>query len=156
MLIRFTKGRGKSDTLTFVRADGSCTWAALNGVGHDFGHYAIETTLNLTEAFYGLLAQGWDIADFGQPDPETGRKSMVPVVALQTEVFAGLLDVECRSTRAPSYTTFAEMLMRTCAGLDLPALNVTSDQLAAIRLRYSELLQMWEQLSEGESLELPF
>ena len=38
------------------------------GVLHDLIHYVVETTLGYREAFFGLLAAGWDIQDFGAID----------------------------------------------------------------------------------------
>ncbi len=156
MRIQFNKGQGKPDTLTCVRDDGSRTWAALNFTAHDFGHYALETTLGWRDAFFGLLAQGWDIADFARRDPATGRKPAVPTQALQAEAIAGLVDIERRAAAPPDHALFTEMLGRVCEGLNIPAPPLTRDQLAAIRLCHSGLLQQWQRLPEGAALELSF
>jgi hypothetical protein len=157
MTIRFTKGRNKPDTLTCRRDDGSCTWAALNlPAGHDLGHYAIETTLGFRDAFFGLLASGWDIQDFGRVDPKTGRKPAIPPEAIQAEALAGLLDMERRSAHPPAYDIFLEMLVSACAGLGLPAPALDAAQLEAIRGRHAALLRQWTEAAEGTSLELDF
>lgn len=79
MIIRYTKGQDKGDSIACFREDGSATWARANvGVRHDLIHYVVETTLGLQEAFYGLLAAGWDMHDFGAVDPATGRKIEIP------------------------------------------------------------------------------
>ena len=157
MTIRFAKGEDKPDVLTCRRDDGSCTWSPLNvAAGHDLGHYVIETVLGFRSAFFGLLAQGWAIQDFGQADPETGRKPIVPPEAMQAEVLAGLLDLERRSGQPPAYPVFVEMLASACAGLRLtaPALDVA--QLEAIRSLHASLLRRWADLPAGSSLELDF
>ncbi len=156
MLIRFTKGKQKPDTLTCVRDDGSRTWTALNFTTHDFGHYAIDATLGWQDAFFGLLAQGWDIADFIRPDPVTGKKPAAPPVALQAEALAGLLDVERRNGSPPPYAAFMELLASVCAGLALQTPELTAHQLAAIRACHADLLSRWVRLPEGKSLELTF
>lgn len=157
MTIRLTKGKNKPDTLTCLRDDGSCTWTALNlAPAHDLGHYAIETTLGLRDAFFGLPAQGWAIQDFGQPDPLTGEKPAIPTEAMQAEALAGLLDMERRSHLPPDYAEFHEMLVSVCAGLEVPVPTLTTAQLDAIRSRHTELLHQWADLSKGETLELPF
>ncbi len=157
MTIRFTKGGDKPDTLTCRRGDGSCTWTALNlAAGHDLGHYAIETTLGFRDAFFGLIAQGWAIQDFGRPDPETGRKPAVPPEAMQAEVLAGLLDLERRSDHPPTFPAFEEMLTSACAGLGLPAPALGAAELMAIRARHTALLRRWADLTEGTALELDF
>ncbi len=162
MTIQFTKGRNKPDTLTCRRNDGSCTWTALNlAAGHDLGHYAIETTLGLRHAFFGLLAQGWDIEDFGRPDPRTGKKPAVkkpavPPEALQAEVLAGLLDMERRQSHPPDHAAFEEMLTSACAGFGLPVPALSAAQLDRIRSCHAALLRQWAELPEGTSLELEF
>ena len=68
LLIRITKGKGKPDTLTCRRPNGSSTWARCPGPAqHDLIHYAVETVLGLKHSFYSLVAQGYDIADFEVP-----------------------------------------------------------------------------------------
>ena len=157
MTIRFTKGQNKPDTLTCRRDDGSCTWTALNlPAAHDLGHYALETTLGCRHAFFGLLAQGWDIQDFGRPDPKTGRKPTIPPEAIQAEALAGLLDMERRSAHPPAYGIFTEMLASACAGLGVPAPALDAAQLAAIRACHAALLRRWAETAEGMSLELDF
>ncbi len=157
MTIRLTKGKNKPDTLTCRRDDGSCTWTALNlPPAHDLGHYAIETTLRFWEAFFGLLAQGWAIQDFGQPDSRIGGKPTIPIEAIQVEALAGLLDMERRSRLPPDYPVFYQMLVCTCAGLNVPVPALNQGQLEAIRSRHTALLHQWAALSEGKTLELPF
>ena len=157
MTIRFTKGQNKPDTLTCQRSDGSCTWTALNlPPAHDLGHYALETTLGFNHAFFGLLAQGWDIQDFGRPDPKTGRKPAIPPEAIQAEVLAGLLDIENRSAQPPAHAAFLEMLASACAGLGVPVPLLDAAQLEAIRARHAALLRQWAEAAEGTSLELDF
>ena len=41
-------------------------------------HFAVETTLGYAHGFYGLVADGWDIADFAAPWPSgplSGRRA---------------------------------------------------------------------------------
>ncbi len=157
MTIRFTKGRNKPDTLTCRRDDGSCTWTALNlPPAHDLGHYALETTLGFRHAFFGLLAQGWDIQDFGRPDPKTGRKPTIPPEVIQAEALVGLLDMERRSGHPPTHGIFMEMLASVGAGLGVPAPALDAAQLEAIRARHAALLRRWAETAEGTSLELDF
>lgn len=156
MIIRFTKGYGKPDRLSCTREDGSATWAALRFTQHDFGHYAIETTLGWQDAFFGLLAQGWSIAQFGQADPVTGHKPVIPVQACQAEAIAGLLDVERRTGNPSPYPLFAEMLACSCEGLGLPIPCITPENLAAIHHCQDALCRRWEDILPGETLALSF
>ncbi len=156
MIVRFAKGDGKPDTLTCVRDDGSRTWSALNFTTHDFGHYALETAAGWRDAFFGLLAQGWDVADFAARDPQTGHRRAVPAQAMQAEALAGLLDMERRPGPPPPHETFVAMLTSACDGLGVPSPIISPDLLQAVRSRQAHLLRRWEQVRPGEALELPF
>ena len=151
MMIRFTKGIGKPDVLTCIRDDGSSTWSPLHNAKHDFGHYAVESTLGWQEAFFGLLAQGWDIADFGCPDAATGRKPAVPVQALQAEVLAGLLDIQRLSDFALTFVDLADLFACACHGLNvtLPALSPV--QWEDIQTCLSDLLLCWHGTPPGQT-----
>ena len=54
--------------VTFVRPDGTATTSRLGqggfGAVHDLTHYAVESTLRLRHGFLGLVADGWNLADF--------------------------------------------------------------------------------------------
>ena len=75
LLIRMKKHPDGRASLTCVRADGTSTWQtpkAAQGhffAQHDLTHYAVETILGCRQGFYGLLADGWNITDFGVPWP---------------------------------------------------------------------------------------
>ncbi|MDF2775439.1 MAG: hypothetical protein K0S86_4940, partial [Geminicoccaceae bacterium] len=69
--IRIKKNADGSAALTCIRADGSVTWQRQEGAQgrffprHDLTHFAVETTLGHRRGFYGLVAEGWNITDFG-------------------------------------------------------------------------------------------
>ena len=67
--IRLKRGRDGPNTLVCIRPDGSQTMQHDKTGGffavHDLTHYAVETTLNHKRGFYGLVAEGWDLGDFG-------------------------------------------------------------------------------------------
>src|SRR5262245_55810834 len=72
--IRFTKRPDGAVVLQCVRRDGSATWErhdkqAVFFSFHDLSHFAVETVLGFGRGFYGLIADGWDIAD------TTGREN---------------------------------------------------------------------------------
>ena len=46
--------------------------------------------LGLPRAFYGLLAEGWDLSDFGKP----GTKGPLPEDAHVAELIVGFFDLE--------------------------------------------------------------
>src|SRR3989454_11044850 len=96
LVIHMKKKADGSAALSCRRADGSVTWQRQDGQQgrffprHDLTHYAVETILGHLRGFYGLVAEGWDLTDFGQPWP----KGPLPVEALASELIVGFLDRE--------------------------------------------------------------
>src|SRR5207244_10961202 len=93
LLIRIKKKSDGSAALSCLRADGSVTWQRQNGQQgrffplHDLTHYAVETVLGYAPGFYGLVAEGWDLSDFGNPCP----RGPLPPQALVPEFIVGFL-----------------------------------------------------------------
>jgi len=178
MIIRFTKAKhqGKHDTLTCVRSDDSMTWWPLSShfVEHDLLHYIVETTLGLTEAFFGLIAAGRDIESFGTRD---GRKDTYTKDEGDAELIVGLMQVEISDRTTYGGTPFDNttlggvlegrtnldssdfmmMLASTCAHRGWPMPQSTSEaQIDSIRQRMRELSEQWRKLPQGGSIELSF
>lgn len=145
---------------TLERADGSRTWqrqerhAAFFAL-HDLTHYAVESVLGLRQAFYGLVAQGWDFDDFVPPYP----RGALNAEALWAETLVGLLDVE-RGTTSPGETMMsaAEFNAQLRAKLAEARLAVPcaldEAQLAEIRARRAALVAEWQALPPGDTLRL--
>jgi hypothetical protein len=157
LTIRFTKGTDdKPDHLTCVRADGSSTWMRSSDffVRHDIIHYATESILGCREAFYGLLASGWNIEDFGELDPATGKKREIPAEAGEIEFLVGILQLELISNQPEEELRSAMESAYSNAGMQMPALS--DEQIAAIRRRVRELYAQWDALPPGGVLEVTF
>src|SRR5436853_7103438 len=96
LVIRIKKNTDGSAALTCTRADGTVTWQRQQGVQgrffprHDLTHYAVETVLGHRRGFYGLVAEGWNLTDFGYPWPR-GR---MPPDMDPSELIVGFLDGE--------------------------------------------------------------
>lgn len=160
MRIRIKKGRDGSAALTCTRADGSTTWQRQEGAQarffprHDLTHYAVETELGHRRGFYGLVAEGWDVTDFGAPWP----RGPIPSDAEPAELIVGFLDAE----RAGGVTWTAEALNDELAthhaqhGPFARGAPLTDAQLARIRERMRELFAAWDATPPGEALELTF
>jgi len=155
MLVQLKNGRDSRPTLVCVRADGSRTWSKVHPFFpvHDLTHYAVESVLGFTEAFFGLVASGWDIDAFG----ERGAAAALPEEALWAEHIVGMLDLERGMNRSLSPGDFNQALEESFRGKPArPYRRLTDDELAAIRALRGELTARWWALSPGESLELPF
>jgi hypothetical protein len=152
LLIRIKKKKDGDAALSCVRADGSVTWQRQEGdlarffPLHDLTHYAVETVLGHRRGFYGLVADGWDLDDFGaRPLPA----DMDP-----SEGIVGLLDVERHQGSRMSVTALLEVggghAVRGAVA------SLSDEDLDAVRARRAELFALWEALPAGETLELPF
>jgi hypothetical protein len=153
--IHLKKGRDGPATLTLVRPDGTRTWSRLHpfSPAHDLLHYAVETTLGFGEAFFGLLASGWDIGTFGEP----GAPARMPPQAMWAETIVGLLDQERGSGVAWSPDDLNAAVAAALAGHEVPACRpIAAAELAGIRERHRELSGSWLGLAPGETLELEF
>src|SRR5262245_60665350 len=96
LVIRIKKKSDGSAALSCQRADGTVTWQRQEGAQgrffplHDLTHFAVETVLGLRQGFYGLVASGWNLTDFGRPYP----RGPIPAEAATAEFIVGFLDQE--------------------------------------------------------------
>jgi hypothetical protein len=164
--IRLKRHPDGSASLTCTRRDGTSTWQRQQGqLGwvfppHDLTHYAVETTLGYRHAFYGLIADGWEIADFAKPWP----RGPIPAEAIEVELIVGFFDAERINTARWSTEEFnahaaqfvaARQIVRPGAERITPR-PLTADELANVRACRADLLARWAALQPGEALELPF
>lgn len=163
LLLRFKKNKDGSAALTCVRSDGSSTWQRQEGkLGsffppHDLTHFSVETALGYSSAFYGLVADGWELSDFTHPWPR-GRP---PVEAHLVEVIVSSFEMEQRIGAAASAQEFNDRtLERLEAKSDdprTPPQRILSDEeLDRVRSLRARLLERWSALPPGETLELVF
>ena len=156
--IRLSKKPDGSAVLSCTRVDGSTTWqrhrrhAAFFPL-HDLAHVAVETRLGLQGGFYGLLASGWAIPDFGsRPVPPEAAYE-----AALAESVVGLLDGERAAGQPHSAREFNRALDASLrrAGQTL-ARSMSDEDLDAIRCTWRSLVGRWMQLPTGEALALSF
>ncbi len=159
LVIQIKKKTDGSAALSCRRADGSVTWQRQDGPQgrffplHDLTHYAVETELGHRRGFYGLVAEGWDLGDFGKPWP----RGPMPVEALASELLVGFLDHErgagalwsAADFNASAATHYAE---RRVSGAPV----VTDEELNNVRDKRRELFARWAALPAGKTLELHF
>lgn len=154
-------GRRADATVLFElrRRDGTSTWEKRSGPtaeffsAHDLTHFVVESELGFRDAFYGLVARGWDLRDFGRPWP----RGPLPPEALLAEVLVGYLDV----TRASGHPLTADDCNRSvrdyfAATTHTVDLVITDAALERIRARLHDLLHRWNELKPSETLALSF
>jgi hypothetical protein len=159
LLVRITKRADGGSVLRCERADGSVTWQRQDGHQarffplHDLTHLAIESILGFRRGFYGLIAEGWDIAE----TEGKGARGPLPSEAVEVEHLVGAFDLE----RAGAADWAADALNAQClefatnGGRPAPR-TFTDDDLARVRTRLRELLGRWASLAPGETLEVAF
>jgi hypothetical protein len=160
LLIRIKKKTDGSAALTCTRTDGSVTWQRQDGqLGrffplHDLTHYAVEQTLGFTQAFYGLLADGWDMSDFGR-DSARGKP---PEQALLAEVIVGMFDLERMTGVRETADEFNAKIVTWFADnkRSVPTFRLTETDVERIRALRAEVFAKWQALPQGEGLEIPF
>ena len=145
--------------LSCQRQDGSVTWQRQDGrLGaffplHDLTHYAVETVLAYRHGFWGLLAEGWDLNDFGK----AGQRGPMPLEAVLSEFTVGFFDQERAAGVEWSATDFNASAAAHCAqrGVVLGRL-LTDEELHRVRRSRQELFAQWATVPPVETLELIF
>ncbi len=155
LTIRFTRKPDGSSVLACTRADGTATWQRTHHAFfplHDLTHYAVETTLGLRYGFYGLLADGWNITDFGE------RTLPGHPEAFLAEAVVGLLDQERGTGIVSDAGGFNRALEAVLAEMDqLHDRPMAQEDLDLIRARFLALAGRWMRTAApGEALELAF
>ncbi len=157
--IDITKRADGATILCCTRADGSVCWQrqevpqARFFPRHDLTHYAVESALGADRGFFGLIAQGWDIAD------TEGKSARGPLAgqAIFVEHLVGLIE-RGGIGRAPlSAAEVNEQVAELEAqGRLADALPVTDELLLAVRAQIAELHGRWTSLNPGGMLTLWF
>lgn len=154
MVVQFTKHADKPPTLTCIRDDGSVTWfsAGHNGeffVAHDLLHYAVETTLGYSSAFYGMVAAGRDLNNFGTKGGQSDSRPYSEE-ALRAEQLVGLIQVLFPTEEPPNYEIFV-------AGNSVNwhvTPEVTEERLRTIHAEWRHLLGKWNQTSANDTISI--
>jgi hypothetical protein len=142
----FTKGSGKYDRMEAVRGDGSverveCPKQRI--IPHDMVHCVVESTL-VKRGFVTRVRDGEHADVRMRSEAESdGVERLVEVI--QGDAWSG------------GKSDAAEMLdlyRVTCDARGCPMLDVTVDDLDAVRARMAELTVQWEALPVGQSLAL--
>jgi hypothetical protein len=160
LTIRIKKHGDGRVALSCTRADGTVTWQRQEGAQaaffprHDLTHFAVESVLGHRRGFYGLVAEGWNLTDFGTPWP----RGPLPPDLDPSELIVGFLDLERAAGVEWTAEDFTEKAAAYYAdhGLAGPPPTLTEAQLQAIRARARGLFMDWAAIAPGSTLELVF
>jgi hypothetical protein len=165
LIIRIKRHSDGSASLTCTRRDGSTTWQRQSGsLGmvfppHDLTHYAVETTLGYRGAFYGLIADGWEISDFAKP----WARGPIPAEAREVETIVSVFESVARRVQSPTTADvngWADeyVASRNAAkpgSADWPRM-LSGDEIERVVRTRAGLLERWSLLAPGDALELEF
>jgi hypothetical protein len=152
LLVEFKKISAERASLSCRRPDGSATWSRVHSFFplHDLTHFAVEKELALPRGFFGLIAEGWDLADFTQP----GTAARLPPEGLVVENLVGTFE---RLGADVPPAEFGAALADSLAAQNLPAFRAPgADELARVRATRAALLAQWRELPVGGTLRLEF
>jgi hypothetical protein len=159
LTIRFVRRPDGAVLFELRRADGTTTWQKRSGptaeffAVHDLTHYAVETTLGFHRAFYGLVAEGWELSDFGTP----WHRGPLAAEALAAEVIVGCFDTQRAAHEQLLASQCNSSAQSYFAARDEPSpVYVTDDQLDRVRSVLSDLVWRWHSAGPGDSLVLTF
>ncbi|MBA3672371.1 MAG: hypothetical protein H0W68_10185 [Gemmatimonadaceae bacterium] len=159
LVIRLTRRTDGSIVLDLRRPDGTITWQRRTGptaeffAVHDLTHYAVETVLGYHSAFYGLVAAGWELDDFGTPWP----RGPLPADALPAELIVGMFDTERASGVRLAADAFNDSAASWFSNEGAPSrVRISDGQLAEMRETLASLVGRWTSLLPGETMELRF
>lgn len=151
LILELKKAKDGRPSLACVRPDGSRTWAKVHPFFplHDLTHCAVESVLGFDQAFYGLIAGGWELDDFSAP----GASHRSPLQALWAEHVVGLLE---RGLGASAAELDAALTATLPPELAAGRPVVSDAQLAEIATLRLELAARWQALPPGETLSVAF
>ena len=114
--LELSKRNDGGTALRWVRANGTDAFQRHHGKTaqffplHDLAHYSVETVLGTRQGFFGLLADGWELADIGGKGP----RGPLPPEAIVVEHLVGILDRQ-RTISAVELNEHVELLVQTKA-----------------------------------------
>jgi hypothetical protein len=159
LTFRIKKRPDASALLVLVREDGSSTSGPIGppqgyGPVHDLAHFVVERTLGLSQGFLGLVASGWEIADF----EKKGAARRLPAEAMLAEVAAGELSRQAMMWQWSSAADYAwavgATMRRSQPEYTVP--EIGEQMFEGMRVELLQLRQRWNELRLGETLELAF
>ena len=143
MQIALCRFVGKPTTITCIRDDGSITWQTYGPHSdffaiHDLTHYAVETELGYKHGFFGMIAQGRDINDFGP-----GSAASLHPEAFHAEMLAGLLSTAEGNGARLTYEEIKSTIDQHTSEKGIAPIELAGDQLDKIRRRITDLVKQW-------------
>ena len=155
MQIIIKKKGAQINTISYKRDEQLDYWQDANDflVMHDLSHYAIETTLNFTTAFWGMVKGGINPLEF--ENKETRDRLILTKEAWYAETLANLFLFEHSQGKFEDFNAvFEESLKQT--NPEILPLKLNDLEIEKIRKAYENLLSQWRSLQINETLVLEY
>lgn len=143
----------------YLRPNGTVAWQRHRGdraaffPRHDLVHFAVEMTLALKEGFYGMLAQGWELAEMDGKQP----RGPLPTESILTEHLVNLLSTEFSSPERLGAAEVNALMAGYAQQRGDPRMrDLTDADLTAIRVLLADLTERWRRLPSGGALALRY
>ncbi|MEO8171808.1 MAG: hypothetical protein ABI581_01950 [Sediminibacterium sp.] len=153
--MRIKKNTSKPHVIKYIRNNGTDTWMYSDEffVRHDLSHYAIESIMQYRTAFNGMLNNGMDIKDFEDKE----KRARIPITdeACYAENFSNLFLTEILQGE---FDDFNAVQQDSFNGMNtqFKPLTLGEEKITGIRNYLRRLLQQWNELPAGETMELTF
>jgi hypothetical protein len=151
MRLEFVKNEGKPHVIRYYRDNGTQTWMQADDffIRHDLSHFAIESTLGYTTAFYGMINAGTELSDFTNKQKRDALSFTRE--AMLAETTANLFLMDLMQGRVNNFNKVQQEAMKTSVPSISPV-SMNEEQINAVRNALRQLISQWENLPAGQML----
>ena len=155
MKIIIKKKVGNKHNISYIREGFEDYWIEADNflILHDLCHYAIETTLQYKNAFWGLIAGGINPSIF--ENKETRDSLELTKEAWYAEHLANLLLIEFTQGKFEDINAMLEKSLQQQNPL-IPTIQFSNIVIVEIRALLHTLIENWRVVKEGDYLSLDF
>lgn len=155
MKIIIKKKASNKHTISYIREGFEDYWIEADDflVLHDLCHYAIETTLQYKNAFWGLIKKGINPGVF--ENKETRDALALTNETWYAEHLANLLLIEFTQGKFEDINAMLEQSLRQ-QNPSIPTIQFSIVELDTIRALLHQLIDDWQAVNEGDYLSLDF
>ena len=155
MKIIIKKKVGNKHNISYIREGFEDYWIEADNflILHDLCHYAIETTLQYKNAFWGLIAEGINPGIF--ENKETRDALVLTNEAWYAEHLANLLLIEFTQGKFEDINAMLEKSLQQQNPL-IPTIQFSNIVIVEIRALLHTLIENWRVVEVGDYLSLDF